>query len=49
MSVERRNADSFALQVMIGLCLIWGVQQVMIKWAAPDIAPVMQISEVVVG
>jgi drug/metabolite transporter (DMT)-like permease len=27
---------------MIGLCLIWGVQQVMIKWAAPDIAPVMQ-------
>ena len=42
MSVERRNADGFALQVMIGLCLIWGVQQVMIKWAAPDIAPVMQ-------
>ena len=30
------------MQVMIGLCLIWGVQQVMIKWAAPDIAPVMQ-------
>ena len=42
MIVERRNADRFALQVMIGLCLIWGVQQVMIKWAAPDIAPVMQ-------
>jgi drug/metabolite transporter (DMT)-like permease len=42
VSVERRNADGFALQVMIGLCLIWGVQQVMIKWAAPDIAPVMQ-------
>ncbi|MCR8932506.1 MULTISPECIES: DMT family transporter [unclassified Pseudomonas] len=42
MSVERRNADSFALQVMIGLCLIWGVQQVLIKWAAADIAPVMQ-------
>jgi len=42
VSVERRNADSFALQVMIGLCLIWGVQQVLIKWAAADIAPVMQ-------
>jgi hypothetical protein len=27
VSVERRNADGFALQVMIGLCLIWGVQQ----------------------
>ena len=33
---------ALALQVMIGLCLIWGVQQVMIKWAAADIAPVMQ-------
>ncbi len=42
MSVSRRNADLFAIQVMLGLCLIWGVQQVMIKWAAPDIAPVMQ-------
>ena len=27
---------------MLGLCLIWGVQQVIIKLAAPDIAPVMQ-------
>ena len=27
---------------MLGLCLIWGVQQVIIKIAAPDIAPVMQ-------
>lgn len=42
MSIERRSADGFALQVMLGLCLIWGVQQVMIKWAAADIAPVMQ-------
>ena len=28
MSVSRRPTDSFALQVMLGLCLIWGVQQV---------------------
>ena len=42
MSVSRRPTDSFALQVMLGLCLIWGVQQVVIKMAAPDIAPVMQ-------
>jgi drug/metabolite transporter (DMT)-like permease len=27
---------------MLGLCLIWGMQQVMIKWAAADIVPVMQ-------
>ncbi|AMB85382.1 hypothetical protein AWM79_08710 [Pseudomonas agarici] len=42
MSTSRRNADRFAIQVMLGLCLIWGVQQVVIKWAAADIAPVMQ-------
>ena len=42
MSASRQNTDSFALQVMLGLCLVWGIQQVMIKWAAPDIAPVMQ-------
>ncbi|KAB0499828.1 DMT family transporter [Pseudomonas vancouverensis] len=42
MSATRRGTDGFALQVMIGLCLVWGIQQVMIKWAAPDIAPVMQ-------
>ncbi|WP_411384045.1 DMT family transporter [Pseudomonas sp. L7] len=42
MSAARKNTDAFALQVMLGLCLIWGSQQVMIKWAAADIAPVMQ-------
>lgn len=42
MSAERRQTDSFALKVMLGLCLIWGIQQVTIKWAAADIAPVMQ-------
>ncbi|WP_300730783.1 DMT family transporter [Pseudomonas sp.] len=42
MSVLRRPTDAFALQVMLLLCLIWGVQQVAIKWVAADIAPVMQ-------
>ncbi|HGY9626809.1 DMT family transporter [Pseudomonas juntendi] len=42
MSAARKNTDAFALQVMLVLCLIWGSQQVMIKWAASDIAPVMQ-------
>ncbi|MFQ6572649.1 DMT family transporter [Pseudomonas sp. UM16] len=42
MSATRRNTDAFALQVMLVLCLIWGIQQVMIKLAAADIAPVMQ-------
>ncbi|MDU9401674.1 DMT family transporter [Pseudomonas sp. zfem004] len=42
MSEVRKNPDAFALQVMLGLCLIWGCQQVLIKSAAVDIAPVMQ-------
>lgn len=42
MSAARKNPDAFALQVMLGLCLIWGCQQVLIKSAAVDIAPVMQ-------
>ncbi|MFY0730232.1 DMT family transporter [Pseudomonas sp. NFX15] len=55
MSAARRSTDGFALQVMVGLCLVWGIQQVMIKWAAADIAPVMQaagrsgLSAVLVG
>ncbi|GGU80325.1 hypothetical protein GCM10009504_41500 [Pseudomonas laurentiana] len=42
MSTTRRATDAFALQIMLVLCLIWGMQQVMIKWAAADIVPVMQ-------
>ena len=42
MSAVRKNPDAFALQVMLALCLVWGCQQVLIKWAAVDIAPVMQ-------
>ncbi|MDF3935927.1 DMT family transporter [Pseudomonas citronellolis] len=38
----RKGADAFALQVMLVLCLIWGIQQVMVKFAAGDIAPIMQ-------
>lgn len=42
MTAARKNPDAFAFQVMLGLCLIWGCQQVLIKTAAVDIAPVMQ-------
>ena len=42
MSAVRKHPDAFAFQVMLGLCLIWGCQQVLIKWAAANIAPVMQ-------
>ncbi|SDH92901.1 DMT family transporter [Pseudomonas panipatensis] len=42
MSPTRKGADAFALQAMLGLCLIWGIQQVVIKLAAGDIAPILQ-------
>ncbi|MDC0707155.1 DMT family transporter [Stigmatella sp. ncwal1] len=42
MSTARRGADAFLFQVMLGLCSIWGLQQVAIKAAAPDIVPLMQ-------
>ncbi|WP_434387718.1 DMT family transporter [Melittangium boletus] len=42
MSAVRKGADAFALQVMTALCLVWGVQQVVIKVAAPDMAPLVQ-------
>lgn len=41
---ERRAADAFSFQLMVVLCLTWGMQQVAIKLAAPDIATVMQAS-----
>ncbi len=43
MSV-RRGADAFSFQLMLVLCATWGLQQVAIKLAAADIAPIMQAS-----
>lgn len=43
MSV-RKSADLFLFQLMLGLCAIWGFQQVAIKLAAPDIAPMLQVT-----
>ncbi len=40
----RKPLDGFASSVMIGLCIIWGVQQVAIKSAAADIAPLLQVA-----
>tara|TARA_B100001939_G_scaffold318727_1_gene306365 strand:- start:18580 stop:19524 length:945 start_codon:yes stop_codon:yes gene_type:complete len=39
----RQPLDGFAVGVMLGLCMIWGLQQVAIKAAAPDLSPVLQI------
>jgi len=44
MSAHRKGADAFLFQSMLGLCVIWGIQQVMIKLAAADVAPLMQVT-----
>lgn len=41
---ERRDADAVCFQVMVGLCMIWGAQQVAIKLAAPDVPTIVQAS-----
>ncbi|TCB80925.1 DMT family transporter [Acinetobacter sp. ANC 4173] len=41
---ERRALDTKASGIMFVLCIIWGLQQVILKMAAPDISAVMQIA-----
>ena len=43
MSVARKGADGFLLQVMVLLCALWGFQQVAIKLAAPDLSTLLQV------
>ena len=40
----RKPLDIQASSLMILLCMIWGIQQIIIKIAAPDISPMMQIA-----
>ncbi len=40
----RKALDAKASGLMILLCIIWGIQQVVLKIAAVDIAPIMQIA-----
>ena len=44
MPPTRRPVDAFAAATMVLLCAIWGAQQVAIKLAAPDLAPIYQVS-----
>jgi drug/metabolite transporter (DMT)-like permease len=44
MTAERRPVDGPATGLMVVLCALWGLQQVAIKVAAPDVAPVMQVA-----
>lgn len=44
MTAVRKGADFFLFQLMLLLCAIWGSQQVAIKLAAEDIAPMLQVA-----
>lgn len=44
MTAARRQVDGPALGLMVLLCALWGLQQVAIKVAAADVAPVMQVA-----
>ena len=39
----RKALDSQAIALMLVLCLLWGLQQVVLKATAADIAPILQI------
>lgn len=41
---NRQALDRKAASIMFVLCIIWGLQQVILKMAAPDISAVMQIA-----
>lgn len=40
----RKPLDAQASGLMVILCIVWGIQQVVLKIAAPDISPIMQIA-----
>lgn len=44
MSAERKHMDGFGVGCMVLLCMVFGLHQVAIKAAAPDIAPILQIA-----
>lgn len=41
--MERKPLDAFAMSLLVGLCVLWGLQQVTVKLAAPGMHPVMQL------
>ena len=42
--MTRKPVDGNAVGIMAVLCLIWAFQQILLKAAAPDVAPVLQIA-----
>lgn len=43
MDLQRKpHLDALSISVLLVLCISWGLQQVAVKLAAPDVSPVMQ-------
>src|SRR3569832_2268569 len=40
---ERKPLDASAMLLLLALCLLWGLQQVAVKAAAPHMNPIMQL------
>ena len=41
---DRKALDAPAMGIMVVLCMIWGLQQVVLKLAAADVTPLLQIA-----
>ena len=41
--MNRKPLDAFAMSLLVGLCVLWGLQQVAVKSAATGMHPVMQL------
>ena len=41
--MNRKPLDAFAMSMLVGLCVLWGLQQVTVKLAAPGMHPAMQL------
>lgn len=44
MTVQRKQVDTYATLVMTSLCIVWGIQQVVIKGVADEISPALQVA-----
>ncbi|WP_092001654.1 DMT family transporter [Polaromonas sp. OV174] len=44
MSTRKTDLDSFAMSLLLGCCLFWGLQQVLIKATIAEIPPLFQAS-----
>ena len=44
MTSRKTHLDAFAISLLLGCCMLWGLQQVLIKATLPEIPPMFQAS-----